>query len=74
MSTVTHENRGRIFQLSIIQRNEKALEKLISAIKKVNDKVIFIFQLTHSGALSHSVTTFINWPHGMLMAAALYQS
>ncbi len=51
--TVTYDNRGREFQLSIMPRNEKALAKFVSELRKVNDKTLFIFQLTHSGELSH---------------------
>ncbi len=51
--TVTYDNRGRQFQLSIMPRNEKALAKFVSEIKSVNPKTIFLFQLTHSGELSH---------------------
>jgi 2,4-dienoyl-CoA reductase-like NADH-dependent reductase (Old Yellow Enzyme family) len=51
--TVTYENRGRESQLSIMPHNEPALTKFVSALRKVNDKPIFIFQLTHAGELSH---------------------
>ena len=51
--TVTYENRGRESQLSIMPRNEPALAKFVSSLRKVNDKTLFIFQLTHSGELSH---------------------
>ena len=51
--TVTYDSRGRKMQLSIEPHNEKALEKFVSELRKVNDKTIFIFQLTHSGELSH---------------------
>jgi 2,4-dienoyl-CoA reductase-like NADH-dependent reductase (Old Yellow Enzyme family) len=50
--TVTYEHRGRDTQLSIMPRNEKALAKFVSEIKKIDDSLIFIFQLTHSGELS----------------------
>ena len=33
--------------------NEKALTKFVSEIKKVDPSVIFLFQLTHAGELSH---------------------
>jgi 2,4-dienoyl-CoA reductase-like NADH-dependent reductase (Old Yellow Enzyme family) len=51
--TVTYESRGRKMQLGIEPRNEKALERFVSEVRKENDKTIFIFQLTHSGELSH---------------------
>ncbi len=51
--TVTYENRGREMQLSIMPHNEKALAKFVSELRKVNDKPLFIFQLTHAGELSH---------------------
>jgi 2,4-dienoyl-CoA reductase-like NADH-dependent reductase (Old Yellow Enzyme family) len=51
--TVTYDSRGRKMQLSIEPHNEKALEKFVSELRKVNDKTLFIFQLTHSGELSH---------------------
>jgi 2,4-dienoyl-CoA reductase-like NADH-dependent reductase (Old Yellow Enzyme family) len=51
--TVTYENRGRESQLGILPRNEAALTKFVAAMRKVNNKPIFIFQLTHAGELSH---------------------
>jgi 2,4-dienoyl-CoA reductase-like NADH-dependent reductase (Old Yellow Enzyme family) len=51
--TVTYENRGRDTQLGIMPHNEPALTKFVAALRKVNDKPIFIFQLTHAGELSH---------------------
>jgi len=51
--TVTYENRGRDTQLSIMPHNEPALAKFVSSLRKVNNKTIFIFQLTHAGELSH---------------------
>jgi len=50
--TVTRESRGRLHQLSIEPHNAKALEKFVSTMKMINDKPIFVFQLTHSGELS----------------------
>ena len=40
-------------QLSIMPHNEAALAKFVAELRKVNDKPLFIFQLTHSGELSH---------------------
>jgi len=51
--TVTYENRGRDTQLSIMPHNEPALAKFVASLRKVNDKPLFIFQLTHAGELSH---------------------
>lgn len=51
--TVTYENRGRDTQLSIMPHNEKPLANFVSALRKVNNKPLFIFQLTHAGELSH---------------------
>lgn len=50
--TVSYESRGRKNQLSIMPRNEKALAKFVSEMKKINPKALFFFQLTHSGELS----------------------
>jgi 2,4-dienoyl-CoA reductase-like NADH-dependent reductase (Old Yellow Enzyme family) len=51
--TITYENRARKNQLSVMPRNRKALEKFVREMKEINDDNIFIFQLTHSGELSH---------------------
>jgi 2,4-dienoyl-CoA reductase-like NADH-dependent reductase (Old Yellow Enzyme family) len=51
--TVSYESRSRLHQLSIMPRNEKSLAKLVQEMKKVNPKPLFIWQLTHSGELSH---------------------
>ncbi len=51
--TVTYENRGRDTQLGIMPHNEPALAKFVASLRKVNDKPLFIFQLTHAGELSH---------------------
>jgi len=51
--TVTDESRGRLYQLSVMPKNEKALKKFVQEMKKVNNKPIFIWQITHSGELSH---------------------
>lgn len=50
--TVTRESRGRLHQLSIEPQNAKAIEKFVRRMKEVNDKPLFIFQLTHAGELS----------------------
>jgi len=51
--TVQYESRSRKYQLSILPHNEKALAKFVAELKKVNNKPLFIFQLTHSGELSN---------------------
>jgi len=51
--TIGYESRSRKYQLSIMPRNEKALTKFVSEMKKINPKTLFFFQLTHSGELSH---------------------
>ncbi|MDD3519642.1 MAG: 2,4-dienoyl-CoA reductase [Actinomycetota bacterium] len=51
--TVGYESRSRKMQLSIMPRNEKALAKFVKEMKSINPKTIFLFQLTHSGEISH---------------------
>ncbi len=51
--TVTRESRGRFNQLSVTPNNEKDLKKFVKEMKKINDKAVFIWQLTHSGEISH---------------------
>ena len=51
--TVQYESRGREFQLSVMPRNQKALTKFVAELRKVNPKPVFVWQLTHSGELSH---------------------
>lgn len=51
--TVGYESRSRQFQLSVMPHNAKPLEKFVKEMRKVNDKPLFIWQLTHSGELSH---------------------
>jgi len=50
--TVTRESRGRLNQLSVTPKNEKALKKFVKEMKDINDKAIFIWQITHSGEIS----------------------
>ena len=50
--TVTRESRGRLNQLSVTPKNEKALKKFVKEMKNINNKAIFIWQLTHSGEIS----------------------
>ena len=51
--TITNESRGRQSQLSIMPHNEPALARFVAGLRKVNPKPLLIFQLTHSGELSH---------------------
>lgn len=51
--TVSYESRSRKMQLSIEPHNEAALKKFVEEVRKLNPKALFIFQLTHSGELSH---------------------
>ena len=51
--TVTQECRSRLNQLSIMPKNAKPLEKFVGDMKKINPNALFVFQLTHSGELSH---------------------
>ena len=51
--TITDESRGRDDQLSIMPRNVKGLTKFVGDLKKLNPDTLFVFQLTHSGELSH---------------------
>jgi 2,4-dienoyl-CoA reductase-like NADH-dependent reductase (Old Yellow Enzyme family) len=51
--TVTDVNRGRLNQLQVQPRNAKALTQFVKRLKEINKDVIFIWQLTHSGELSH---------------------
>ncbi len=51
--TVSEESRGRLNQLQIQPRNAKALANFVRKVKEINKDVIFVWQLTHSGELSH---------------------
>ncbi|TFG63448.1 MAG: 2,4-dienoyl-CoA reductase, partial [Spirochaetales bacterium] len=51
--TVTYDHRGRLHQLSVLPHNAKALSDFVREMKKANSKTLFIWQLTHSGELSH---------------------
>lgn len=52
--TVQWESRSRKNQLSVMPRNQKALTRFVADLRKVNDKPLFVWQLTHSGELSHT--------------------
>lgn len=51
--TIQYESRSRKNQLSIMQRNVAALTKFVEHLKKINPNNVFVFQLTHSGEISH---------------------
>ena len=51
--SITKESRSRDNQLTIMPQNEKALAEFVKKVKAVNPDMLFIFQLTHSGELSH---------------------
>jgi len=51
--TVQWESRSRQFQLSVMPRNQKALTRFVAEMRKVNPKPLLVWQLTHSGELSH---------------------
>jgi 2,4-dienoyl-CoA reductase-like NADH-dependent reductase (Old Yellow Enzyme family) len=50
--TVQYDYISREHQLSIMPHNEKALTQFVSEMRKVNQKPLLIFQLTHSGEIS----------------------
>ena len=51
--TIQYESRSRLNQLSIMQRNAEALKKFVEHLKGINKNNVFVFQLTHSGEISH---------------------
>jgi 2,4-dienoyl-CoA reductase-like NADH-dependent reductase (Old Yellow Enzyme family) len=51
--TIQYESRSRLHQLSIMQRNVDALKKFVEHLKNINKNNVFVFQLTHSGEISH---------------------
>ena len=52
--TVQWESRSRKNQMSVMPRNQAALTKFTAELRKINDKSVFVWQLTHSGELSHT--------------------
>ena len=50
--SVVDENRGRLHQLTALPQNQPGLASLVKAMKKVNNKPVMLWQLTHSGELS----------------------
>ena len=51
--TIQYDSRSRKNQLSIMPRNVAALKKFVEHLKSINKNNVFIFQLTHSGEISH---------------------
>lgn len=51
--SITDESRGRDHQLTIMPRNAEALRRFVKRMREVNPNPLFVFQLTHSGELSH---------------------
>jgi 2,4-dienoyl-CoA reductase-like NADH-dependent reductase (Old Yellow Enzyme family) len=51
--SITKESVSRDSQLTIMEPNRAALKNLVAEVKKVNPDMLFVFQLTHSGELSH---------------------
>jgi 2,4-dienoyl-CoA reductase-like NADH-dependent reductase (Old Yellow Enzyme family) len=51
--TCQYDNISREHQLSIMPRNAKALEKFVGHLRTINKNNVFVFQLTHSGEISH---------------------
>ena len=51
--SVTHESRSRNNQLMIMGENREPLKDFVKKVKEQNEKMLFVFQLTHSGELSN---------------------
>ena len=51
--TITGESRARLNQLEIMPKNAKAIANFVRALKTINPRAIFVFQLTHAGELSN---------------------
>ncbi len=51
--SVIDESRGRLHQLTALPQNQAALARFVRAVKQVNPKPVMLWQLTHSGELSH---------------------
>jgi 2,4-dienoyl-CoA reductase-like NADH-dependent reductase (Old Yellow Enzyme family) len=51
--SITRESRSRENQLTIMPQNEKSLTEFVKKVKAANPRMLFIFQLTHSGELSN---------------------
>lgn len=51
--SVIDESRGRLHQLTALPQNRPALARFVSEMKAIGGKSIMLWQLTHSGELSH---------------------
>ncbi|MDR1930972.1 MAG: hypothetical protein LBQ44_10150 [Treponema sp.] len=51
--TAQYDNISRVHQLSIMPRNLEGLSKFVKHLRTINNDVVFVFQLTHSGEISH---------------------
>ena len=51
--SITKENRSRLNQLLIRRHNVPALTKFVKHLRGINPEPLLVFQLTHSGELSH---------------------
>ncbi len=51
--TITGESRARLNQLEIMPKNAKAIANFVRALKAINPRALFVFQLTHAGELSN---------------------
>lgn len=51
--SITHESRSRNDQLTIKPDNKEPLKNFVSKLKAINPDTLLVFQLTHSGELSH---------------------
>ncbi len=54
-ATCQRENVSSARQLSLLPANAKALERFVGHLKAINKDNLFIFQITHSGEVSHPV-------------------
>lgn len=52
--TTTYESRARKQQLEISEDTAKYLEKLVREMRAINPKPLILFQITHSGRVSHT--------------------
>ncbi len=51
--TCQYDNISRVNQLSIMPHNAEPLKKFVQHLREINKDVVFVFQLTHSGEISH---------------------
>ncbi|MEG0703313.1 MAG: 2,4-dienoyl-CoA reductase [Christensenella sp.] len=51
--TAQYENISRKNQLSILPHNAPALKKFVSHLREINKDTVLVFQVTHSGEISH---------------------